>query len=215
MMVEGSAFKLIANLDAAKLKASDVSGVQLLVETIGGKWGATDFEERYEYFERSLYGTIQKPDESHDSYLSRMESNFNELIHRQTTLEEVRAYVLLRQSSLPGEDKKKILLEHGGKLSYQEVVSSYRLLGSKFFQEVQSGRPAQKTKVYDVNFVEEPDSGGPVSDHTEKVIMLTQEDPDPELDNEFLEAMVAMEDQDALTISAFESELRRIPPGYS
>ena len=136
-----------------------------------------------------------------------MEANFNELIQRQTSLEEVRAYVLLRQSSLSAEDKKKILLEHGGKLSYRQVVSSYRLLGSKFFQEVQSGRPAQKTKVYDVNFVEEPDSGGPTMDPPEKVIMLTQEDPDPELDTEFLEAMVAMEDQDALTISAFESEL--------
>ena len=207
MMVEGSAFKLVASLDPKKLKSSDDSGVQLLVETIGGNWGATDFEERYEYFERSLYGTIQKPDESHDSYLSRMEANFNELIQRQTSLEEVRAYVLLRQSSLSAEDKKKILLEHGGKLSYRQVVSSYRLLGSKFFQEVQSGRPAQKTKVYDVNFVEEPDSSGPTMDPPEKVIMLTQEDHDPELDTEFLEAMVAMEDQDALTISAFESEL--------
>ena len=177
------------------------------MQTRGGKWGATDFEERYEYFEPSLYGTIQKSDESHDSYLSRMESNFNEPIHRQTALEEVRAYVLLRQSSLPAEDKKKILHEHGGKLKYQDVVSLYRLLGSKFFQEVQSGKPAQKTMVYDVNFVEEPESNGPASDHTEKVIMLTQEEHDPELDADFIEAMVAMDDQDALTIAAFDPEL--------
>ena len=43
-----------------------------------------------------------------------MEANFVELLARNTTFEEVQAYVLLRQSTLLSEDKKKILLEHGG-----------------------------------------------------------------------------------------------------
>lgn len=59
LLVEGSAFKLVALLDPEKLKAQDTTGVQLLVTTIGGKWGATDFEEKFEFFGRSLYGTIQ------------------------------------------------------------------------------------------------------------------------------------------------------------
>ena len=62
-----------------------------------------------------------------------MESFFTELIARKTTLEEIQAYVLLRQSTLSGEDKKKIPLEHGGKLSYPPVAKSLRLMGSKFF----------------------------------------------------------------------------------
>ena len=67
----------------------------LLVDAIGGSWGSTELEERYEFFERSIYGTVQRADESHDSYLSRMEASFLELISRGTTLEEVQAYILL------------------------------------------------------------------------------------------------------------------------
>lgn len=190
-----------------KLKAQDTTGVQLLVTTIGGKWGATDFEEKFEFFERSLYGTIQKADESHDSFLSRFEANFTELLQRKTTLEEVQAYVLLRQSSLPPEDKKKILLEHGGKLQYQPVVSSFRLLGSKFFHEFQAGKPTVKNKVYDVNMVEESEMNSTSAEPSERVIYLSQEETEPELDSEYMDAMIAAENHDALTVSAFESEL--------
>jgi hypothetical protein len=64
-----------------------------------------------------------------------MEANFVELIARNTTLEEVQAYVLLRQSTLSADDKKRILLEHGGELKYGPVVKAFRLLGSRFFNE--------------------------------------------------------------------------------
>lgn len=37
------------------------------------------------------------------------------------------------------EDKKRILLEHGGELRYQPVMKSFTLLGSKFFNEFQTG----------------------------------------------------------------------------
>ena len=110
LLVEGSAFKKVARLDPNKLKVPNQTGIALLVDAIGGSWGSTELEERYEYFEKSIYGTVQRSDESHDSFLSRMEANFMELISRGTTLEEVQAYILLRQSSLPAEDKKKILL---------------------------------------------------------------------------------------------------------
>ena len=76
LMVEGTAFRKIARLDPAKLKSTTTAGVALLVETIGGSWGSTEIEERYEYFEKALYGTVQRPDESHDSFLARMENKF-------------------------------------------------------------------------------------------------------------------------------------------
>ena len=127
LLVEGSAFKKVARLDPEKLRVKSTSGIALLVDAIGGSWGSTELEERYEFFEKSLYGTLQRSDESHDSYLARFEANFTELISRGTTLEEVQAYILLRQSTLPPEDKKKILLEHSGSLEYKPVVRSFRL----------------------------------------------------------------------------------------
>ena len=186
------------------------SGIQLLVEAIGESWGATELEERYEFFEKALYGTIQRNDESHDSYLSRMEFNFVELLSRGTKLEEVQAYVLLRQSLLAPDDKKKILLEHPGELKYEPVVKSFRLLGSKFFSELQGSRQSAKTKVYDVNLSEqtEGDFGRQSDEHsTERAFSVLTEDVEPELDAEFMEVMLAAEDQDALLVSSFEQEL--------
>ena len=140
LLVEGTAFRKVSRIDPAKLKVKDTSGIALLVAAIGGAWGSTELEERYEYFERALYGTVQKQDESNDSFLARMENNFEELLGRKTTLEEVQAYVLLRQSGLAGEDRKKILLEHSGRLEYESVKKAYRLLGSRFFNDFQGGR---------------------------------------------------------------------------
>ena len=59
-------------------------------------------------------------------------------------LEEVQAYILLRQSTLPADDKKRILLEHEGELKYKPVVKSFRLLGSRFFNEFQTGKHASQ-----------------------------------------------------------------------
>ena len=205
LLVEGSAFKKVARLDPAKLKVPNQTGIALLVDAIGGSWGSTELEERYEYFEKSIYGTVQRADESHDSYLARMEANFVELISRGTTLEEVQAYILLRQSTLPADDKKKILLEHEGDLKYKPVVKSFRLLGSRFFNEFQSGKHATKTKVYDVNVTESHDLEG--SDRSERAFFSNAEDFEGDLDQETVEALAAQEDADALTVCAFENEL--------
>lgn len=210
LLVEGSAFKKVARLDPEKLRVKNLTGIALLVEAIGGSWGSTELEERYEFFEKSLYGTIQRADESHDSYLSRMEANFEELIARKTKLEEVQAYVLLRQSTLPPEDKKRILLENSAKLEYKPVVKSFRLLGSKFFNEFQSGKASNKNKVYDVNMVEPSGFDMPTSSTevtSERAFHALAEEGEFDLEPEFVEAMAAQEDADALTVSAFESEL--------
>ena len=83
LLVEGAAFKKVARLNPSKLRVN-----ALLVDAIGGSWGATELEERYEFFEKALYGTAQRSDESHDSYLSRMEASFVELLSRGTKLED-------------------------------------------------------------------------------------------------------------------------------
>ena len=210
LLVEGTAFRKVSHLDPSKLRVNDQTGVALLVNAIGGSWGATELEERYEYFEKALYGTVQRSDETHDSYLSRMEANFIELLSRETKLEEVQAYVLLRQSLLSPDDKKKILLEHSGELKYEPVVKSFRLLGSKFFSELQGGRSTGKTKVYDVNVAELADSECARSSEempAERAFVAMMDDQEPELDAEFMEVMLASEDHDALVVNAFEQEL--------
>ena len=204
LQVEGSAFTRVSRLDGTKLRVKSLDGISLLVETLGGQWGSTELEERYEFFEKAIYGTTQRHDESNDSYISRMEGYFTELIARKTSLEEIQAYVLLRQSTLPSEDKKKILLEQGGNLSYQPVVKSLRLIGSRFFHEFQTGKATTKTKVYDTMFTEE--HGAPVDDGHEKVIYVSTHEEEPDLDPEFLESLVAQEDHDALVVQSFETE---------
>ena len=212
LLIEGTAFKKIAKIPPAKLKVKTTDGVAALVEAIGGSWGSTELEERYEYFEKSLYGTTQRNDESHDSFLARMEANFTELLSRNTTLEEVQAYVLLRQSTLSAEDKKRILLEHEGELQYKPVVKSFRLLSSRFFNEFQTGRVSQRTKVYDANFLDNSESHDAASSHdsgTYERAYLTHassEDAEPELDQEFIDALVAQDDADALAVATFEGE---------
>ena len=63
-------------------------------------------------------------------------------------------------------------------------------------------------QVYDVNLSEQTEGDfGRQSDDTERAFAALTEDVEPELDAEFLEIMVAAEDQDALLVSSFEQEL--------
>lgn len=207
LLCEGTSFKKVSKLPADKLKSNDESGVQLLVATLGGSWGRSEVERKYDVFEKAIYGTIQKSDESNDSYLARHDVHFEELLAQNVSLEEIRAYVLLRQSALSAEDRKKIVVEMGGTLKYDKVSSAIRLLGSRFFSELQGQRGAFRNKTYDANIADEVGA-----DETDRVYHAAApasagEEYEPELEPEYLEALVAAEDQDALTITSFEDEL--------
>ena len=209
LLCEGTAFKKVSRLDAAKLKANDTSGVELIVRTLGGAWGQTILEEKYEQFEKAIYGTVQRNDETHDSYLARHDIHFEELLAQNITFEELRSYILLRQSQLSSDDKKRIVVEHSGKLTYEKVKASIRLLGSKFFGEMQGQRSSQRHKVYDANTLDEA-----LTDEPEKAFQASTaagapsfDELDNELEPEYLEALAASEDADALQIQAFEEEL--------
>ena len=71
LLCEGTAFKKVSKLSADKLKTADESGIKLLVSTLGGSWGKTALEEKYDTFEKAIYSTAQKADETNDSYLAR------------------------------------------------------------------------------------------------------------------------------------------------
>lgn len=203
LLCEGSAFQKILRLPAEKLKVNDNSGVRLLVTTLGGVWGKTPLETRYEKFEKAIYGTNQKNDETNESYVARHEILFEDLVAQGTSFQDLRAYILLRNSGLNQEDKKRVLVDSQGELKYSQVISSIRLLGSKFFGELQ-GQARTKTKTYDVNYAEEDDqdSGG-YNTHSDFAFMAEQVDP---VEASF-ETFLTEGDDDALIIQQFEETL--------
>ena len=155
LMCEGTAFKKVSLLDSSKLRATDGSGVALIVRTLGGNI-LSQSETRYDTFEKAIYQTSQRPDETHESYIARHDVQFEELKALNVTLEEFRAYILLRQSGLPAEDRKKIVIDNGGQLEYGRMCSAIRLLGSRVFGDLQGSKTTARTKTYDANFVETP-----------------------------------------------------------
>ena len=79
MLCEGSAFQKIMRLDPEKIRVNSVSGVQLIVTTLGGIWGKSRLEDKVERFERAIFSTVQRADETHESYMARHDYQFEEL----------------------------------------------------------------------------------------------------------------------------------------
>ena len=194
LQVQGVAFQKVARLDAAKLRSDN--GVQYLVEALGGQWGKLATEEKLSLFEKALYQTSQKSDESNDSYLARHDLAFEDLVSKGVTLEEVRAYVLIRQSQLPAEDRKRIVVETGGDLTYTQARKSLRLLGSRFFQDLQGGSRNNRYKTYDTNVMDSPD---------ETTLMAADWEPSDE--EQVFQAMYEAGDEDAAFVADFEESI--------
>ena len=93
LQCRGSAFQKVMRLSTDKLKVNNLSGVQLLVKTLGGAWGKTVLKDKYEKFERAIYGISQKNDESNESYVARHEVVFEDVLSQGATIEDMRAYI--------------------------------------------------------------------------------------------------------------------------
>ena len=201
ILCEGGAFKKLMRVDPSKLKVNSLDGIKLLVTTLGGDWGKAKHEEKFERFERAIYTTVQRSDETHDLYLARHDFQFDELASLNVTLEETRAYCLLRNSGpLMDKKKKKIIMDSAGKLEYDKVVASLKLLGSCFFAELQTpGKSSSRTKTYETaNTVEEEDAN-PLLGEDEAFFQDSWDD----------ESLLYTEgnEQDALVIQQFEDSL--------
>eukprot|EP00913_Durusdinium_trenchii_P034877 g32625.t1 len=85
---------------------------------------------------------------------------FEELLSMKVAMDEFRAYILLRNSALSAEDKKRLIVESAGSLDYKTVVTNLKLLGSKFFQEVHAGKASSaRSKTYEANAFVSHDAG--------------------------------------------------------
>ena len=196
---KSKAFQRISRIDPEKLRSPE--SIRLLVESLG----RTAAENRFYFFEQAIYQVQQKADESNNSYIARQDTFFEELISRSVTLEEVRAYVLLRHSLLQSEDKKRVIMESSGqlKLKYQEIVKAIRLVGSRFFQDLQQRGTAQanrgneRQKVYDTHFTEE-------DNHDEVYAASVDSDG---LDEELVAYYAQQLDKDTIYVAELEDQI--------
>ena len=135
---KGTAYQKLQLLREEVL-TNDEKGIKRSVEVVGGTWGQVPLEKKFELAERALFRSIQKADESSDSYLSRCDVIWTELLSRKMSLSELQAYIVLRGSKLPPEDKKRVIVESkdasDSSLTMKSVTAAIRLLGSGFFQD--------------------------------------------------------------------------------
>ena len=174
-------------------------------------------EEKPHFFEQAIFRVTQRSDENNEFHVARHDAYFKELLARSVTIEQVRAYILLRHSQLAPEDKKKEVTQFQRDLRYAETVQARRLLGSKFFGELRSknnagtSRTTERTKVYDVHFTEEEGS------HEAYYSAAKDDKPD---DEDLLCYFLEPNDADAIYITEFEDSIvdtiqeSDLPPVY-
>eukprot|EP00434_Breviolum_minutum_P030362 symbB.v1.2.026856.t1/scaffold2714.1/size94327/9 len=202
----GTAFQKL-QLHSAQLLTGDSKGIKKIVELVGGTWGAIPLEQRFEIVERALFRNVQKPDETSDSYLSRSDVTWTELLNKNIQLDEIRSYILLRGSKLAGEDKKRVLVESGAEigsaLDLQKVTRAIRMLGSNFFQDMTGLKREKGLKTYD-HMTLAMDEG---SDGEAEAYWMAE---DTMVDDQALEVLASEDDEDATLILQFEDAVSEL-----
>ena len=199
---KGTAYQKLQLLREEVL-TNDEKGIKRLVEVVGGTWGQVPLEKKFELAERALFRSIQKADESSDSYLSRCDVIWTELLSRKMSLSELQAYIVLRGSKLPPEDKKRVIVESkdasDSSLTMKSVTAAIRLLGSGFFQDYTGIRRDKVGKTYDHTALHMDDD--PEVDHEAFVLQ------DDLCEDDILETLAAENDEDAILVMQFEDSI--------
>ena len=145
--------------------------------------------QTFDKVERALFRTTQKSDESAMSYVNRLNVAFHEI--RDLTLGQVQAFIMLRQSILTSEDKRKVLVLANGELSPDKIDRAMRSLHTKIL----SNASDTKKKVYPTNYVDEPEID------FEDIHYTT------DADDVSLEKFLQEGDEDALVVQQWEDSL--------
>ena len=116
------------------------------------------------------------------------------------TVKDVQAFLLLRQSALSVEDKKKVLTMVNGPLTLKEVEKAMRALSTKILVGT-----AEKKKIYPANYVEPENQENETTPSSAFVTSSWTEDE--ECDQETINYLANMGDNDASTIMEFERDL--------
>eukprot|EP00435_Cladocopium_sp_Y103_P061152 s1573_g22.t1 len=199
MLCKGTAWNQVRSIPSAKLTDAE-TGVQSLLEALSS-WEESEEMVTFEKFERALYKIVQKPDESTMSYTNRLNVAFDDL-GSDVKVKDVKAFILLRQSCMTSDDKKKVLTMTSGKMDTKLIDQAMRSLATR----VLTGGNEPKKKVYPVNFTEEEPADA--SDSFEPAWNVTNVGHDDEYDEgEWIEQLASQGDSDALVIQTFENDL--------
>eukprot|EP00435_Cladocopium_sp_Y103_P065523 s232_g27.t1 len=200
MLGKGTAWSQVRLLDPSKLIVPE-TGVEYLLEALSS-WEETSELKTFELFEKALYKTTQKPDEAANSYTLRLQAAFSDLGDK-VTIKEMQAFVLLRQSCLSIEDKKRVLAMSNGPLSLKAVEQSMRTLSTR----VLLGTTEPKKKIYPTNFTE--NEGKYAMQDDEISVQSTYQatvDEEDALTTEVIEQLAQAGDDDALVVQQFEKD---------
>jgi len=116
----------------------------------------------------------------------------------------MQAFVLLRQSALTNEDKKRVLTMAGGSMDLTQIEKSMRTLSTKVL--FSAGEP--KRKIYPANLVEQDEVSTNQAEE-EGIFQSTYHvsvDEEDILTAEHIEVMANQGDEDALTVQQFERD---------
>ena len=110
MLCKGTAWGQVKAISPEKL-TDKTNGVKNLLAALSS-WEESAEMKTYEVFEKAIYKTTQKADESTTSFVNRLQVAMDEL--GEVTVQEFHAFLLIRQSALTVEDKKRVLTMTGG-----------------------------------------------------------------------------------------------------
>ena len=149
MLCKGTAWAQVRTLGGAALTDAE-KGVEALLKALS-VWEETAELQTFDKVEKALFRTTQKADESTMSFINRLEVSFHDI--RDLKLGQIQAFIMLRQSVLTAEDKRKVLVLSNGELQPEKINKAMRSLSTKIL----SGSNEAKKKVYPVNYVDDGD----------------------------------------------------------
>ena len=190
LLCKGTAWSQVKGLDSTKLTDGD-TGYKTLLSALS-TWEESAELQTYDHFERAFYKTVQKPDETAMSYVNRINVAFQE-VGAETTVKTVKAFVILRQSGLSVEDKKRVIAMADG-YDPSKIESAIRSLSTKILGQ----GDASRKKIYPVNYVD---------DEVEETYYMADDDGDEEA---ILAALIEEGDEYALTVQEFEENIIQV-----
>ncbi|CAL1159010.1 unnamed protein product, partial [Cladocopium goreaui] len=187
LQCKGTAWSQVRTIDASKLTDPE-TGYKVLLKALETREDAEELQT-FDKFEKAFYRVVQKTDESAMSFVNRINVAFEE-VGSETTVQQVRAFVMLRQSALTVEDKKRVV-SMAGNYDPSAVEKAMRSLSTKVLGQTDAGRK----KVYPANFVEE---------ELDEIHFAAEEECDEE---QALAMLIEEGDETALAIQEFEDQV--------
>ena len=191
MLCKGTAWAQVKNLDPKQLTDPE-RGVDALLKALS-TWEESAELKTYEKVELALHKTTQRSDESTMSYVNRLSVAFDEI--SKMTIGEIKAFVLLRQSQLQAEDKRKVITMTNGILDAARIEQAMRSLNTSIISGVES-----KKKIYPVNFAQQEETE-PVQGAEEAFVSTAAEE------TLVFDAFLSEGDEDALLVQQYEDAL--------